>query len=230
MTGGVFLARLWLARRGAVRFRRCFDPDLVRAIARGAERIYAEREAALAQGRLPPEWEKLAYLRRTIPLDAIAVEGARASELLACKVIHDLARAYLGRKPSRDPNSYIRSLIPGPDIQSLPFHQDQTILQMPLLNVWIPLSPCGVAAPGLEVVRTSQRKLLAVAGVQDDPIPVERARIDERLVLAEFGARALWHPSFEPGDALLFAGTTVHRTYVTPRMTEPRLSVELRFV
>jgi hypothetical protein len=61
-------------------------------------------------------------------------------------------------------------------------------------------------------------------------IPVERVRLDESLVLKRFGREALWHPSLLPGDALIFPGTTIHRSYVTAEMTERRLSVELRLV
>ena len=138
--------------------------------------------------------------------------------------------AHLGEPPQLDPNSYVRALVPGPHIQALPFHQDQSILQTPLLNVWIPLAECGVDAPGLEVAVTDKRDLLAVAGPPDHDLPVERARIDERLVVETFGPGALWRPSLRPGDALVFAGTTVHRSHVTPAMTKPRLSVEMRLV
>jgi hypothetical protein len=32
-----------------------------------------------------------------------------------------------------------------------------------------------------------------------------------------------------PGDVLILLGTTIHRTRVTPEMTQRRLSLELRF-
>jgi hypothetical protein len=219
-----------LTRWGAVKLSRCFPADGLSQIRAASERIYASRDALIAAGGVPSEAERLPYLRRTVPLDSISVDGVTAADFLTCRIFRDLARAYLGKEPEREPNSYIRSLVPGPDVQALPFHQDQTILTRPLLNVWIPLSECGVTAPGLELVVTRKRKLLEVAGPPDSPIPVERARIDEALVLAEFGAGALWRPACGPGDALVFAGSTVHRTYVTAAMTEPRLSCELRLV
>ena len=104
------------------------------------------------------------------------------------------------------------------------------VLPSPSLDVWASLAECGVGAPGLQVVVTGKRDLLAVAGLPDHDLPVERARIDETLVVETFGPGALWQPSLRPGDVLVFAGTTVHRSHVTPAMTKPRLSVEMRLV
>jgi hypothetical protein len=219
-----------LGRWGAVQLRSCFAPEHLRSIRAAADDIYAGRDAFIAAGGVPSEAERRRYLRRTIPLDEISVGGKTATEILASPIFFDVARAYLRREPECAPNSFVRLLVPGADIQALPFHQDQTILERPLLNAWIPLSECGVRAPGLELVLTSGRKLLKVAGPPDSYIPVERARIDEAAVLAEFGAGTLWRPVCVPGDALVFTGATVHRTHVTPAMTEPRLSCELRLV
>ncbi len=98
--------------------------------------------------------------------------------------------------------------------------------EKPWLN---PNSYVRASVPGLEVV-TGKRDLLAVAGAADHGLPVERARIDERLFVETFGPGALWRSSLRPGDALVFAGTTVHRSHVTPAMTKHRLSVEMRLV
>ena len=186
---------------------------------------WAERDAL-------PAVERRARVRQlsTIRLDDLLVDGSPAAPGLASPRILALARAHLGREPGLEPNSYVRRLVPGPGIQALPFHQDQTILGAPLLNVWVPLNPCGTDAPGLEMVVTRKRRLLDVSGDSADAIPVERARLDEGAVLAAYGARSLWHPALQPGDALVFAGATIHRSFVAPAMTEPRMSVELRFV
>jgi hypothetical protein len=77
-------------------------------------------------------------------------------------------------------------------------------------------------------VVTASRRLLNVSGDPSDTIPVERIRLDEDAVLAAYGSQSLWHPALGPGDALVFSGTTIHRTYVTPNMTEPRMSIEFR--
>lgn len=219
-----------LAQYGVLKISSLFAAALIENIQRAARTAYCERDRSIAAGECPSDAQRQSYLRRTLPLETIVVDGKPATKHLFCKVFNDLASSYLGKQPTPEPNSYVRELIPGPQIQALPFHQDQAILNTRLLNIWIPLVKCGVAAPGLEVVVAQKPELLAVAGRADHDIPVERARIDEDLVIETFGRDTLWRPSFNPGDALVFAGTTVHRTHVGPRMTKPRLSVELRLV
>ena len=212
--------------------RRCFAPAFIGALRQEAQRIYDEQAAISAEVDTLPAAERRARVRQmgTIRLDDLLTNGSPAAPGLASPRILALARAHLGREPEREPNSYVCRLVPGPGIQALPFHQDQMILNAPLLNVWVPLNPCGTGAPGLEMVVTRERRLLDVSGDPADAIPVERARLDEDAVLAAHGARPLWHPASQPGDALVFAGTTIHRSFVTPATTEPRMSVELRFV
>lgn len=219
-----------LRRHGVLKIRGLLDPGAVSAVGAAARGLYDERDTRVAAGECLTAPERQSHLRRTLALDRIVAGGRPAAELLDCPAIRALAGRHLGKTPRLDPNSYVRALIPGPHIQALPFHQDQSILQTPLLNVWIPLAECGVHAPGLEVVVTDRRDLLAMAGPPDHAVPVERARIDERIVLETFGPGALWRPTLGPGDVLVFAGTTIHRSHVTPRMARPRLSVELRLV
>jgi hypothetical protein len=219
-----------LRRYGVLKISGLFDPSLVLAVGAAARDLYDERDTRVAAGEHLTAPQRQSHLRRTLALSGIVAGGRPAAELLDCPAIRALAGLHLGKPARLDPNSYVRALIPGPHIQALPFHQDQSILQTPLLNVWVPLVECGVHAPGLEVVVTDRLDLLAVAGLPDHDVPVERARIDERLVLETFGPGALWRPSLRPGDALVFAGTTIHRSHVTPDMTRPRLSVEMRLV
>ena len=219
-----------LRRFGVLKIRQLLDPGLISAVGAAARDQYDERDARVAAGECLSPPLRQSHQRRTLALHGITVGGRTATEALDCSAIRALAGAHLGGSPRLDPNSYVRALVPGPHIQALPFHQDQSILQTPLLNVWIPLAECGVDAPGLEVVVTDKRDLLAMAGPPDHEVPVERVRIDERLVVETFGPGALWRPSLRPGDALVFAGTTVHRSHVTPAMTKPRLSVEMRLV
>lgn len=219
-----------LSHYGVLKISNLFESALIEGIRRTAERLYRERDRRIAAGECPPSGQEQSYLRRTLPIESIIVDGKPATARLLCQAFDDLAGPYLEKTPSLEPNSYVRELIPGPHSKALPFHQDQTILKTRLLNIWIPLVKCGVTAPGLEAVVAPGGELLAIAGRPDHDIPAERARIDENLVLKTFGRDALWHPSFNPGDAFVFAGTTVHRTHVTPRMTKPRLSIELRLV
>ena len=84
-------------------------------------------------------------------------------------------------------------------------------------TLWIPLDPCGRERPGLEFVRQPLEHLLHYTELVDG------------AVRARFGAREFWSPELEVGDAVVFAGGCLHRTHVTPEMTDDRLSLELRF-
>ena len=88
---------------------------------------------------------------------------------------------------------------------------------LPMVTVWITLDACGVAAPGLELVTRPLAALLPPG------------QLTESSVCAGFPAGEFWRPELEPGDALLFDGGVLHRTYVDPRMTLDRTSIELRF-
>jgi hypothetical protein len=86
-----------------------------------------------------------------------------------------------------------------------------------MVTCWIALTPCGVDAPGLEIVTRRLDGLLAPTDLVED------------RVRARFAAGEFWRPILAPGDALLFRGDLLHRTHVTPAMTRDRTSIELRF-
>lgn len=92
---------------------------------------------------------------------------------------------------------------------------DDAALEMRTL--WIALTPCGFDAPSLRWVDAALPSLLS-----------PRELVDE-AVAARFGPAALRHAVLQPGDALLFDGLCLHRTHLLPAMTQPRLSLELRF-
>jgi ectoine hydroxylase-related dioxygenase (phytanoyl-CoA dioxygenase family) len=86
-----------------------------------------------------------------------------------------------------------------------------------MLTCWIALVPCGVDAPGLELVVEPQERVLAL-------LELEAERMHER-----HPATSLRRPALATGDALLFAGGIVHRTHVSPAMAHDRTRLELRF-
>jgi Phytanoyl-CoA dioxygenase (PhyH) len=86
-----------------------------------------------------------------------------------------------------------------------------------MVTCWIPLTPCGLEAPGLELVTRRLEGLLAPEEFTD-----ERVRV--RFTFEDF-----WQPVMQAGDALLFRGDILHRTHVTQAMTKGRTSIELRF-
>ncbi|MFC5860866.1 phytanoyl-CoA dioxygenase family protein [Acidicapsa dinghuensis] len=85
-----------------------------------------------------------------------------------------------------------------------------------LVTCWIPLDACGVDAPGLEFVRGPQPGLLHFTELADGDL---RQRFD----MARF-----WAPEMEPGDAVVFQNSVLHRTQMAVGMTQDRVSVEYR--
>jgi hypothetical protein len=167
-------------------------------------------------------------------LKLIAPEFLR--ELFAGSYYRDLCEAYFGDSQfyvtlnrlgfrNHDPLSSDRSFIP--------YHQDsytQDKRVERVLNCWMTLDlGAGRDAPGLEVVRDPCRPdfprkdwgLLSGNAAYDD-ITIERERIVE-----EYGENFL-APEFDLGDGLVFSENVIHRTYVTPQMTKPRINFELR--
>ena len=219
--------RARLLKQGVILLRRCLPSNWVIGLRQAAVQIFNQR---LAPDASLPTAENRAEARRLSYIAVSDLIGAPPNPSLINRRIVALAHAYLGHEPRVKSNSHVRCMVPGPNVQELPFHQDQAVLRRRLLNIWAPLDPCGVTAPGLEVIRIYCSDLLKSSGDAAALIPVERVRLDKSVVLKRFGREALWHPALLPGDALIFPGTTIHRSYVTAEMTERRLSVELRLV
>jgi ectoine hydroxylase-related dioxygenase (phytanoyl-CoA dioxygenase family) len=91
---------------------------------------------------------------------------------------------------------------------------DDAMLRM--VTCWIALVPCGVDAPGLELVSDRVDRLLAPTELADGV--VERRWPTSRRTQSALDA----------GDALVFSGDVVHRTHVSAAMTQTRTSIELR--
>ena len=114
----------------------------------------------------------------------------------------------------------------------IPYHQDsysQDEQISEVLNCWIPLDPCGVQAPGLEVVRNPcapdfPRKDF---GLATENAAYDFITIDRDEVIKAYGDCFL-APSFEVGDCLIFSQNVIHRTHVTEAMDQPRINFELR--
>jgi len=87
-----------------------------------------------------------------------------------------------------------------------------------LLTCWIPLNPCGIDSPGLELVRCRQPALLHFT------------ELDDAALRRRFPPHEFWAPALEFGDGLVFLNSILHRTYAHPEMPHNRLSVEYRIV
>jgi len=86
-----------------------------------------------------------------------------------------------------------------------------------LLTCWLPLDPCCGDRPVLEFVRCPLDQLL------------HYTELDDASLRRQFAPEQFWVPELQPGDGLIFQNGTLHRTFVTPQMSQDRLSVEYRF-
>lgn len=88
----------------------------------------------------------------------------------------------------------------------------------PLLTVWLALVECGQDAPSLEWIESAPPGRLAPAA------------LDDALLAADPAYAVRRHARCACGDALVFGGALLHRTFVLPTMRSRRISLELRFV
>jgi hypothetical protein len=126
----------------------------------------------------------------------------------------------------RSKMSIARRQSPVPDENALPFHQDGTnYVELDFLNFWIPATPAGGDAPGLELVPVALDATLAVT---TGPSIYPSIELDEASIAARFGRDNFFHPVMQPGDVLVMNQHTVHRTYTPPGATRERFSFEVR--
>ncbi len=91
---------------------------------------------------------------------------------------------------------------------------DDALLRV--VTCWIALSPCGVDAPGLELVTDRVDRMLSPTQLADGAVE------------QQWPTSRRTRPALEAGDALVFSGDVLHRTHVTAAMTQTRTSIELR--
>ena len=230
-----------LAQSGAVLVRGVLERERVGALARAADALYAriagvlEREGAAGVQRGLPSGCRFAPTASSVTASALddeagidvvwaLVERGPLAELLAgvhggpCSV--DLDQAWLRRQfapdrypPGHAPHSWHQDGALGYDFAASPAPREGLL---PLVTSWMPLVSAGRDAPGLEVIVTPIERVLAPA------------ELIESSVNETYGEALRWRPSMNPGDVMLMAPGTLHRTHVTRDMTETRTSVELR--
>jgi ectoine hydroxylase-related dioxygenase (phytanoyl-CoA dioxygenase family) len=109
----------------------------------------------------------------------------------------------------------------------LPYHQDYTYNSkyQSCFTCWIPFNPCGKTSPSLEVVsRYMTEKLDHSAkgpwefGVSESEV----ARLADNVNVFTL--------QLEPSDVVIFNDLTLHRTFCTSAMSEPRWSMDARAI
>jgi len=113
------------------------------------------------------------------------------------------------------------------DKRNVSWHQDGAFIgeQVRTMNVWLALSRCGgdYPSPGLEVAPFRVPHVLPTGET------LSLNAVSRKLVAEVTVETPVMVPAFEPGDALLFDELFLHRTYVTPQMTEDRYAIECWF-
>lgn len=153
-------------------------------------------------------------------------EVTEPSYLLAPGMADALTRIF-GQPPAISPTDcFIRQVFPTEESTYIPFHQDVTALATTGVNVWIPLVDCGVDAPSLEIMAERTLKIFPTVTSAGD---YNQTEIEVSEVYAAFPPERRFYPTPNLGDAVLFLGSTVHRSHIARGMTKGRMSVEMRF-
>jgi hypothetical protein len=104
------------------------------------------------------------------------------------------------------------------------WHQDGKFLGADLraLNIWLALTPCGVDAPGLDVV---PRRFDSFVDAGTPGAHFDWAASDA-IVRDRAGEAGVVRPQFEIGDMLLFDEMMLHRTGMSAAMSKERHAIE----
>lgn len=142
--------------------------------------------------------------------------------------LRSIIAEHLGEQPTVSVNKATLRRV-SHDLPQADWHQDGAFLERAVglrtVNVWLTLTDCGVAAPGLDVLPVRMREL-AERGTNG-------AFFDWSVGNATVEALAtetpVVRPVFRAGDALLFDEMNLHRTALSPDMIEDRYAIECWF-
>jgi hypothetical protein len=235
--------RRGLARHGCVLVRGLIPPERAEALARGIDRALDAFDGCEASGSeaaspwyvpfAPASEGQFAVRRRGWVRASGGLWTADSPRMLfeLMELVEDtgiaaLIEAYFGERPALSANKCTLRRVPTDTNTN--WHQDGAFLGRDVrsLNLWLALSPCGVDAPGLDIVPQRFDEILptgtdgALFNWSVSPAVVEDAA---------GGPDAIASPEFERGDALLFDHMFLHRTGVSPGMTRERWAIESWF-
>lgn len=235
--------RQGLSQHGCVLVRGLIPPERAEMLARGIDRALDAFDACMASSG--PEAVSPWYVPFTPRTGDYRVGGrrrwVRASGALwtvdsprmlfeLLDVVHEtgvgsVVEAYLGERPALSANKCTLRRVPVDTKTN--WHQDGAFLgrEVRTLNLWLALSPCGIDAPGLEIV---PRRFDDVLDTGTDGALFDWSVSPAVVEKAAEGVGVL-RPEFAPGDALLFDHLFLHRTGVTPGMSRERWAIETWF-
>ena len=232
-----------IARHGCVLVRGLIPPERAEAMARGIDRAFEAFDGCEASGSeadspwyvpfAPPDAGRLAWRRRGWVRASGGLWAADSPRMLfeLTELVEDsgvaaLIEAYFGERPALSANKCTLRRVPIDTNTN--WHQDGAFLGRDVrsLNLWLALSPCGVDAPGLDLV---PQRFLEVLPTGTEGALFDWSVSPQVVEDAAGGPDAIVSPEFGPGDALLFDHLFLHRTGITPGMTRERWAIESWF-
>jgi len=149
--------------------------------------------------------------------------GKWLKETLGHTVAVDLDQSWVRRQyapgrypPLHAPHQWHQDGALGFNFLSVPPEARSAQGLLEIITIWIALGPCGLDAPGLELVLQPIQELVRPELLADGHLRTA------------FAPELFWTPALATGDALLFSGDILHRTHVTSGMSRDRTSIELR--
>lgn len=231
-----------VARHGAVIVRSLLDPATATQLRAGAESVLQGLEQVGRDGDTGDNWyqvfngvadcPELGWSRQIATLSnmgALLVDSPRFAEtylsLMDDAGLVAVIDKYLGAPAMLSAEKSVVRRVPA--TTGTNWHQDGAFLgaDVRALNLWVTLSDCGTDAPGLDLVAARPDEILATG--TDDALfdwSIGQGEVDRWR-----GDLPVIHSEFRAGDAVLFDHMLVHRTGVTPGMTETRYALESWF-
>jgi len=231
--------RSGVLRHGALIVREVFDAEQVAVLADDVRRAVASFDEPKRSDN--PWYHPLAIDPRCTPLTpadrhwtrstggCFAADSPRSMvhylAALRANGLVDIVDGYLGERPALSVKKTTLREVPPRGEQG--WHQDGAFLGdgIRTLNLWLALTPCGTDAPTMDMI---PRRLHELA-----PAGVEGAAFDwsvsDTVAARVAGERGIQRLQFAAGDIVFFDELNLHRTAISPEMTQTRLAIEAWF-
>lgn len=197
---------------------------VVRSVARNGFCVVKQACATPALERLLKRLSASPGLSFPMPLRAMGVEEA---EPLFTFDVAALMSEILGKPATVNHEvSCARRVNPEMSDSFTPFHQDMTAFMEFTANIWVPLTPAGGDYPSLELVRKriTEREQVVLSGGEYNLIEIAPSTVEARYPDLLYEVQ-----STEPGDCVIFLGSTIHRSSNLAKATKTRFNLEIRW-
>ncbi len=231
-----------LEETGCVRINGLFTGPIMEQICHWAKRAFAQLDQEIQSDCLPPDFKAYFDL---VPHMVNHIPSGRFGHyqqspwliyqlFLSSALPEILKQVYQGPFLYSGLHSVVRRQTPSQPRWYTGFHQDGHFLDpnWKFLHCWSPLMACGIDAPSLELIPAGLKAIRpSLHKVDKGQHYYDNRDLDLELeILPFFPEQSFWPQILAPGDALFYDSYCLHRTYVTPTMTEPRYNLEMRFL